>query len=148
MMSKIAAFATALLLLTNTGALADPAPNAQPTANDPVGAALVPPDLVMGHQQELGLSENQKAAIQSAMQSAQAKFTSTQWQLSAAMETLVSILKQPHVDASKALAQLDKELALEREIKHTQLQLMIAIKNELTSEQLAKIAQLRAAQDR
>jgi hypothetical protein len=53
-----------------------------------------------------------------------------QWQLAAASEKLVGLLKQSQVDQGNALAALDAVLALEREVKHTQLTLMIQIKNE------------------
>ena len=112
---------------------------------DPIGAVMIPPDIVMSHQQELGLNDTQKTAIQNDMQQAQARFTSLQWQLSAAVERLVTVLKQPRVNESDALAQLDKEQALEREIKHTQLQLMIRVKNELTPDQQNKAFALKRA---
>lgn len=108
-----------------------------PPGRDPIGEALIPPDVVMGHQQALGLSDAQKNAIQIDMQNAQQRFTQLQWQLAGATEKLLKILKQNHVDQAKALSQLDTELNLEREIKHAQLTLMIQIKNELTSQQQA-----------
>jgi hypothetical protein len=55
--------------------------------------------------------------------------------LAAASEKLVSILKQSRVDQGQALAALDAVLNLERDVKHTQLTLMIQIKNELTASQ-------------
>ena len=113
--------------------------------NDPIGAAMIPPDVVMAHQQELGLSDAQKTAIQNDMQQAQSRFTSLQWQLSAAVEHLATSLKQPRVNENDALAQLDREQAIEREIKRTQLQLMIRVKNELTPEQQNKAFALKRA---
>jgi len=104
---------------------------------DPVGQALIPPDVVMSHQDALKLSDAQKKAIIDDVQSAQARFTKAQWQLSAATEKLASILQQNRVDQSKALAQLDAVLDLERQIKRTQFTLMIQVKNELTAEQQA-----------
>jgi len=59
------------------------------------------------------------------------------------METLVSQLKQQTVDEQQVLAQLDKVLDLEREIKRAQMGLMVRIKNKLTREQQARLRQLR-----
>lgn len=102
---------------------------------DPVAQALIAPEVVMAHQDALGLSDAQRKAIQDDVQGAQQRFTHTQWQLAAASEKLVSILKQSRVDQGQALAALDAVLNLERDVKHTQLTLMIQIKNELTASQ-------------
>lgn len=109
-----------------------------PSTPDPIGQALIRPDIVMAHQQELDLSDAQRNAIQSDVQQAQMQFTQLQWRLSAAVERLADILKQSRVDEGAALAQLDREQVFEREIKRAQLQLMIRVKNELTPEQQAK----------
>jgi Spy/CpxP family protein refolding chaperone len=102
---------------------------------DPVAEALISPDIVMAHQEALGLSDAQRKTIQADAQSAQQRFSSLQWQLAAASEKLVGLLKQSQIDQGNALGALDAVLALEREVKHTQLTLMIQIKNELTSDQ-------------
>ena len=119
-----------------------PAAYAQTPSPDPVAAALISPDLVMTHQDALGLSEAQRAAIQADMQNAQQRFTHFQWQLAAAQEKLVGLLKQGHVDQSKALAALDGVLKLEREVKRTQLTLMMQIKNALTADQQERARRL------
>jgi Spy/CpxP family protein refolding chaperone len=110
---------------------------AQTPPPDPVRDALIPPDVVMSHQQELGLSDAQRIEIQSDVLAAQAQFMRSQLRLKAATEKLVGILRQTHVDQDKALAQMDAVLAVEREVKHAQLTLMVRIKNELTPQQQA-----------
>jgi len=111
-------------------------------ASDPIAAALIPPDVVMTHQDALGLSDAQRNAIQSDALSAQNKFASLQWQLSAATEKLATLLGSTHVEQDRALAALDAVLTLERELKHTQLTLMIQVKNELTPDQQSRARQL------
>ena len=130
MRSKIAITVLALLLCATSAVHAQP-----PASPDPIGDALIPPEVVMTHQDALGLTDAQRNAIQNDAQSAQEHFMSEQWRLAAASEKLVGLLKQSHVDQSKALAQLDTVLSLEREIKHTQLMLMIEVKNVLTADQ-------------
>lgn len=137
---KIIVAALALWLLAASAVYA-----ADTAGGDPMGDALIPPDVVMAHQQALGLSDAQKNAIQASAQSAQQRFTHVQFQLAAATEKLVQMLKQNQVDQSKALAQLDAVLNLEREMKHAQLTLMIQVKNELTPEQQAMARQFAAA---
>jgi hypothetical protein len=103
--------------------------------SDPVAATLIPPEVVMAHQEALALSDAQRRAIQSDAQTAQQRFSGLQWQLSAATEKLATVLGATHVEQDRAIAALDAVLALEREVKHTQLTLMIQIKNELTADQ-------------
>ncbi len=118
---------------------------AQPTPpRDPVGENLFPPELVMSHQQEVGLDEAQKTYLRSELLKAQSKFTEIQWQLQDAMEALILLLKKDTVDESQALAQLEKVLNFEREIKRTQIGLLVRIKNKLTPEQQAHLRKLRA----
>jgi Spy/CpxP family protein refolding chaperone len=47
------------------------------------------------------------------------------------------------VDESQTLAQLEKVLAAEREIKREQVTLLVRIKNKLTPEQQGKLLELR-----
>ena len=114
-----------------------------PTGHDPVTENLFPPELVMSHQKAIELSDAQKAYIRSELLKAQAHFTELQWQLQDAMEGLVSILKEPSADESQAINQLDKVLSSEREIKRTQIGMLVRIKNKLTPDQQARLQKLR-----
>jgi Spy/CpxP family protein refolding chaperone len=71
------------------------------------------------------------------------KFTELQWKLQDEMEKLVALIKQPRVDEQQVLAQLEKVLAAEREIKRQQVTLLVRIKNKLTPEHQAKLSELR-----
>ena len=75
---------------------------------------------------------------------AQTRFTELQWQLQDAMEALVSLLKQSSADEPQVMNQLDKVLSSEREIKRTQISLLVRIKNKLTPDQQAHLQKLRA----
>ncbi len=127
------------LFLSTSAALAqEPRPRA-----DPVGESLFPPELVMQHQKAIGLEGAQKSFIRAEISTAQGRFTELQWQLQDAVETLVSLLNQNTVDEQQVLGQLDKVLNIEREIKRTQIGLMVRIKNKLKPEQQARLRQLR-----
>ncbi len=110
---------------------------------DPIGDALFPPELVMQHQQAIGLTVDQKNFIIAETQRAQARFTELQWQLQQAMETMGLLVNQQQVDEPKVLAQLERVLIIEREIKRTQFSLMIRIRNTLTSEQRARLQEIK-----
>ena len=108
------------------------------------GAHLFPPDLVLSNQQAIGLDDTQKTFVRSEVLKAQARFSELQFQLQDAVEALANILKQNPVDEARALAQLEKVLDAEREVKRTQISLMVRIKNKLTADQQTRLRQLRS----
>jgi Spy/CpxP family protein refolding chaperone len=115
---------------------------AQQPPEDPLRDLMFPPEVVMQHQQALGLSDEQKNNLKSEVRQAQLKFTELQWTLQDEMEHLVSLLKQSKVDEKQAASQLEKVLATEREIKRAQLMLLIRIKNNLTPLQQTQLHEL------
>lgn len=128
-------------------ALLDQPSKAQRDANskfprDPFDA-LYPPELVMEHQIELGLGDAERQALRQAVQQAQVKFTDLQWRLSAETERLDAILREPVLREAQVLEQVDRVLALERDLKRTKIALLVRIKNMLTPEQQAKLAGMR-----
>ena len=110
---------------------------------DPLVQNLFPPDLVMQHRQALGLSDEQKNAIKDEVLKASTRFTELQWQMQDEMETMASLTKGATVDEQRVLAELDKILGIEREVKRTQLSLTIRIKNKLTPEQQARLQEMQ-----
>jgi Spy/CpxP family protein refolding chaperone len=60
------------------------------------------------------------------------------------MELLHETMKSATVNESQALAQLDKVLDIEREIKRLHIGLAIRLKNRLTREQQEQLQKLRA----
>lgn len=138
MRAKIWIFAAWLLFAASlSSAQAPPGP-------DPIAENLFPPDVVMAHQKAIGLDETQRSFIRAEVLRAQTRFTELQWQLQDNMETMVGMLKQNPVDEAQVLAQLEKVLNAEREIKRAQITLMVRIKNKLTTEQQARLRQLRS----
>lgn len=133
-----ARIACGLLLLIGGSLVAQ-----QPPGRDPLGENLFPPDLVMSHQKAIGLDDAQKSFLRSEVLKAQTRFTELQWQLQDAMEALTTLLKQNTVEEQQVMAQFDKVLSAEREIKRAQIGLMVRIKNKLTPEQQARLRQLR-----
>lgn len=109
---------------------------------DDWGRNFFPPELVMQHQGEIGLQDAQRTSLTSALQQAQAKFMDMQWKLSAEGEKMRRLLQGTQVDEAQVLEEVDRILALEREIKRTQISLMVRIKNTLTAEQQAKLSKL------
>ena len=114
-----------------------------PAVQDPLAPHLFPPELVMAHQQAIGLTDRQRSAIQEAMKEAQGSFVEAQFELSGEVENLQRRLQGTSVDEAAVLEQVDRVLALERRVKRAQLTLMVRIKNQLTAEQQAALGRLR-----
>lgn len=111
--------------------------------DDPLGSSFFGPELVMAHQQEIGLSDRQRAAIQAAMKEAQNRFVDLQFRLNLETEKLQRLVDPPAPDEAKAIAQLERVLDVEREVKRVQLALMVRIKGELTESQQATLRKSR-----
>jgi Spy/CpxP family protein refolding chaperone len=112
-------------------------------SDDPISDQLFPPELVMRYGQEINLTADQSKAVREEIQKAQAKFVDMQWDTQSERERLVLLLKARPVDESAVLVQLDKVLDREREIKKTQITLLVRIKNQLTAAQQSKLTELR-----
>src|SRR5437588_2425615 len=107
--------------------------------------AMFPPDMIMQHQRELGLTDEQKTFMRGEINKTAARFNDLQWQLQDAMEALHETMKSNNVNEQQALAQLDKVLDAEREIKTLHMGMAIRIKNKLTPEQQMQRQSMRGA---
>jgi Spy/CpxP family protein refolding chaperone len=115
----------------------------EPEGEDPIAKRVFPPDKVLAHQQEIGLDEAQRQSLRSEMQKAQKKFVDLQFEMQGETEKMLQLLEERPVDESRVLAQADRILALEKEIKKTHLALLVRVKNLLTREQQAKLSEIR-----
>jgi len=110
---------------------------------DPIATRLFPPELIMVHQQELGIDDKQRTAILHEVEKTQSTLLPIQWQMQGATGEMVRLLDEPKVDESKVLAQADKLMDLERQMKRTHLGLLVRLRNLLTEAQRAKLKTLR-----
>jgi len=138
--------ALALCIVTAAAAQQAPQPSQPPQPpDDPLARVLFPPELVMQHQQDIGLRAEQRVTITKAIQDFQTKVVDLQWRMQDQSQRLATLLEKPAVDQAAALAQVDEVLGVEREVKRAHITLLIQIKNTLSAEQQAKLAAARAA---
>ena len=135
---RLPAACLALLLLAGSAS----AQQAQ-KPEDAIGQLLFAPELVMQHQQKIGLKPAQRTAITSAIQEVQARVIDVQWRMQEEMQKLIELLQSTPVNESAALAQVDRLFSAERDIKRAQLGLLIRIKNTLTKEQQTALQALK-----
>jgi len=114
-----------------------------PPPPDPLGDSIFPPDMIMQHQRELALTEDQKIFMRGEIQRATMRFNELQWQLQDQMEALHETVKTNTINEQLALSQLDKVLESEREIKRVHMELAIRLKNKLTADQQMKLQTIR-----
>ena len=119
------------------------APGAPQPQADPLAENLFPPELVMQHQSEIGLTEEQREALMSEIHNAQERFAGLQERLQKEVEAMAALLKKESTDEQAALAQFDKVLDREREIKRAHLGLILRIKGKLTREQVARLREIK-----
>src|SRR5438445_5842037 len=138
-----------LILVMAAGALLGVAlvsaqqPQPPPPPMDPLGDVMFPPEMVMQHQRELALTDDQKTFMRGEINRATTRFNDLQWQLQDALEALHETMKANSVNEQLALSQLDKVLDGEREIKRAHMELAIRIKNKLTPDQQTKLQSMR-----
>jgi len=114
-----------------------------PPPPDPLGDSIFPPDMIMQHQRELALTEDQKIFMRGEIQRTTTRFNELKWQLEDQMEALHETVKTNSVNEQLALSQLDKVLESEREIKRLHMELAIRLKNKLTADQLMRLQTIR-----
>jgi Spy/CpxP family protein refolding chaperone len=152
-------FATALLLVTVVTAQEPPqsprSPNAPrgadtvpnhphpPNPPDPLAHLMFPPDMIMGHARQLNLTDEQKTYMRAEIQKTTTIYQELQWKLQDQSELLHETMKSTSVNEQQALAQLDKVLEIEREIKRLHIGLAVRLKNRLTPEQQEQLHKMR-----
>lgn len=138
-MKRIWPSALTLFLVCAAAAWAQP-----PTpAPDPIAPHVFLPELVMRHASDIALDERQRAALKDAVVKMQSRFLDLQWDVQGESEKLGRLLQARPVDETAVLAQADKVMGLEREIKKAHLSLLVRIKNLLTDAQQEKLRELR-----
>lgn len=143
-MKRFLGLIAVLALSVPAGARAQQLPAMDAPHEDWLARHLFPPELVMQQQRAIGLKPEQRTAITRAIQEFQGRMVDFQWQMQEETQRLAELIEKPAVDQAAALAQVDKVLAVEREVKRAHLGLLIQIKNTLTPEQQAKLAAARS----
>jgi Spy/CpxP family protein refolding chaperone len=104
---------------------------------------VFPPGLIMQHQRDIELTAAQQEAITKAMQETQGKLVDLRWRFEAESQELAKMLDAERVDQSAALAQAERVMTIEQQIKQEHLAMLIRVKNQLTKTQQQKLQELR-----
>ncbi len=121
-----------------------PEPKEPREALGPIESRLYPPELVMDHQGELGISSEQKAAILAETERGQSTMLRLQWELQGEKEKLVKLLDADRADEAKVQEVAARVMAHETKVKASHLAMLVRVKNLLTPDQQAKLRAIRS----
>ena len=97
----------------------------------------------MEHQLLIRLTPDQRTVITQAVRDLQLKVVDLQWKMQDEAQKLTSLVEGPRVDEAQTLAQVDRVLGVEREIKRAHMALLVRIKNALEPQQQDTLHVLR-----
>jgi Spy/CpxP family protein refolding chaperone len=101
----------------------------------------------MRNQKAINLTPEQQSTISEEMRKDMPRFTELQWQLSAEEEALDSLVHADAPDEKQIIAQFDKLMLAESELKRVRFALLVRLRAILTPEQQQKLEVLKK-QDR
>lgn len=111
-------------------------------AADPFAGAFFPPELVLLAQDRIALTPEQLEAVRARVAKTQPRSDELRVKMEGEATALAALTRQERVEEAPLLAQLDKVLDVEREVKHLHVGAAVAVKNLLTPEQRAKLREL------
>jgi Spy/CpxP family protein refolding chaperone len=112
------------------------------TAGDPFARAFFPPELVLLAHDQIALTMEQRETLHARLEKTKLRSDELRANLERETAALAMLAEKERVDEASLVAQLDKVLDVERELKHLHVGLVVAIKNLLTPEQQAKLREI------
>ncbi|MFT5501109.1 MAG: hypothetical protein ACI88G_001242 [Woeseiaceae bacterium] len=140
---KILPMMGVMLMLVASGALAQGMGQQQ---KDVFKGKLFAPNIILEHQQELGLSKEQFTAIRAAVVEVQGNVAEHEWDLREAYQRVLADLDESPVDEESVLQNVEAALLAENKVKKLQVAMLIRLRNLLTDEQMEYLQKVRSSQ--
>lgn len=140
---KILPLMSVVLMLVASGAMAQGMGEQQ---KDVFKGKLFAPNIILEHQQELGLSKEQFTAIRAAVVEVQGSVAEHEWDLREAYLRVLADLDESPVDEEAVLKNVEAALQAENQVKKLQVAMLIRLRNLLTDEQMEYLQEERANQ--
>lgn len=134
------AFVAAFSLLLGAGLAAAQAPGQD---KDPFKGKLFAPNVILEHQEALGLTKDQFTAIRATVVDVQASVAEHEWDLREAYLRVLASLDESPVNEDAVLRDIDAALKAENEVKKRQVAMLIRLRNLLTDEQVDYLQSMR-----
>ena len=116
---------------------------AQGQKGDVFKGKLFPPNVILEHQAELGLSKDQFTAIKKAVVEVQANVAEHEWDVREAYMSIMAELDKSPIDEDKALEYVNAALLAENKVKKEQMAMLIRLRNLLNDEQMEYLESTR-----
>lgn len=100
-------------------------------------------DVVMKNRDKISLTDDQATKIKKIHSTNAADFSTLKWDLDAETAKLKKLLAQTKPDPAAVTKQMDLVLNLENQLKKKQLSTLVAIKNELTENQINELGKTK-----
>jgi len=126
--------AVCLLLLATAGHAQD-----RPDPKEVFKGKLFAPQLIIEHRDELDLTKDQFAAIRAAVVDVQSGVAGHEWDMREAYLAVLEELDRSPVDADKVMANVEKALLAENEVKKLQVAMLVKLRNLLTESQVDRL---------
>ncbi len=107
-----------------------------PGKKDVFKGKLFAPNIILEHQDELGLTKDQFTAIKKAVVEVQASIAGHEWDLREAYMKTLSSLDESPIDEDKVLKSVEEALLAENQVKQLQVRMLIRLRKLLTQEQV------------
>ena len=116
---------------------------AEKGAGDPFQELFIPPELLLMHQEELGISGEQRDSIRARQEKFQTESERMQKELEKQRDELNALLKRKDAMEGELLAAFEKLLDRERDLRKAQVTFMIEVRKLLSAEQRQKASELK-----
>ena len=113
------------------------------STRDPLQDVFIPPELLMQHKEDLGLSEPQIDAIKSGLEKLRPQIEEKQQALQQRVQTAQELLSADKINEARVMAQFGSILELENEMKKLQFNLMLQIRKTLSADQRTRAQKLK-----
>ena len=110
---------------------------------DPIEQRLIPPEFIVRHGHEIGLTGEQREEIISIVKSLQPDMMGAELEHMAAEADLIAALDTHPIDENGADAAAKRAMKAEEEIRTSHLKLLIRVRNLLSMEQQDRLNDLR-----
>jgi Spy/CpxP family protein refolding chaperone len=107
-----------------------------PGKKDVFKGKLFAPNIILEHQDELGLTKEQFTAIKTAVVEVQASIAGHEWDLREAYQQTLASLDETPIDEEQVLKNVEKALLAENQVKQLQVRMLIRLRKLLTPEQV------------
>lgn len=104
---------------------------------------LFPPNVILEHQAELGLSKQQFTEIRKTVVELQGNVAEHEWDVREAYQNIMAELDKSPIDQGRVLEHVGAALRAENEVKKLQVTMLIKLKNLLTEDQVAYLESTR-----